>query len=43
VGIAIEKSFEPERKVIEEMGIRVEALAIIYSLDNGKVVFKQDI
>ena len=41
IGIAIEKSFEPGRKVIEDMGIRVEALAIVDSMQNGNVVFKK--
>jgi len=41
VGIAIEKSFEPGRKVIEDMGIRVEALAIVDSMQDGSVVFKK--
>lgn len=41
VGIAIEKSFEPGRKVIEDMGIQVEALAIVDSMQDGSVVFKK--
>lgn len=43
VGIAIEKSFEPGRKVIEELGIRVEALAVIDYMKAGNVVFKNGI
>jgi xanthine phosphoribosyltransferase len=40
VGIVIEKGFQGGRKIIEDMGIRVESLAIIESLNNGKIVFK---
>ncbi|MBU5466237.1 xanthine phosphoribosyltransferase [Virgibacillus sp. MSJ-26] len=42
VGIVIEKGFQSGRKIIEEQGIRVESLAVISSLENGKVTFKED-
>lgn len=42
VGIVIEKGFQNGRNIIEEQGIRVESLAIISSLENGKVTFKED-
>lgn len=41
-GIVIEKGFQPGGKMIREQGIRVESLAIIESLQNGKVVFKEE-
>lgn len=39
VGIVIEKGFQPGGKLIREKGIRVESLAIIQSLEDGKVEF----
>src|SRR5699024_1393044 len=42
VGIVIEKGFQHGRKMIEESDIRVESLAIVSSLENGKVTFKED-
>lgn len=43
VGIVIEKGFQPGRKIVEEQGVRVESLAIISSLENGKVTFEEDL
>ncbi|HBY20376.1 MAG TPA: xanthine phosphoribosyltransferase [Clostridiales bacterium] len=40
VGIVIEKGFQDGGKLLREKGIKVESLAIIQSLDNGKIVFK---
>lgn len=40
IGIVIEKGFQPGRKTIEDMGIRVESLAIVDSMEDGKVKFK---
>ncbi|ATD53852.1 xanthine phosphoribosyltransferase [Clostridium chauvoei] len=40
VGIVIEKGFQEGRKVLEEMGIRVESLAIIDRFENNTVIFK---
>ena len=42
VGIVIEKGFQNGRKLIEEKEIRVESLAIVSSLEHGKVTFKED-
>ena len=40
-GIAIEKGFQPGRKVLEEKGARVESLAIIEKMGNGTITFKE--
>jgi xanthine phosphoribosyltransferase len=40
VGIVIEKGFQGGRKIIEDLGIKVESLAIIKSLNNGEIVFE---
>lgn len=40
VGIVIEKGFQPGRKTIEDMGIRVESLAIVESMETGNIIFK---
>ncbi|MDP4088085.1 MAG: xanthine phosphoribosyltransferase [Bacillota bacterium] len=39
-GIAIEKAFQNGRAVVEQEGIRVKSLAIIESMEGGKLVFK---
>ena len=39
VGIVIEKSFQPGRDVLLEKGYRVESLARVKSLADGKVIF----
>lgn len=39
VGIVIEKSFQPGRDVLLEKGYRVESLARVQSLTDGKVTF----
>lgn len=39
VGIVIEKSFQPGRDLLIEKGYRVESLARVQSLENGKVTF----
>ena len=39
-GIVIEKGFQKGRLQVEKEGIRVESLAIIEEMDNGKIVFK---
>ena len=41
VGIAIEKGFQPGRKLLEEKGVRVESLAIIDKMCDGKITFKE--
>lgn len=40
VGIAIEKGFESGRAAIEDLGVRVESLAIIDSMEENRVIFK---
>ncbi len=40
MGIIIEKGFQGGRKAIEEVGVRVESLAIIDHFEDGKIVFK---
>ncbi|MFC7783924.1 MULTISPECIES: xanthine phosphoribosyltransferase [unclassified Rossellomorea] len=42
IGIVIEKSFQDGGKLVRETGYRVESLAEIHSLENGKVTFKQE-
>ncbi len=39
VGIVIEKGFQPGRRLLESAGVRLESLAVIKSMDNGKIVF----
>lgn len=41
-GIVIEKSFQPGAKELKDRGIRVESLARIKSLVDGKVTFMED-
>lgn len=40
VGIVIEKGFQEGRKVLENLGVRVESLAIIEEFKDNKVIFK---
>lgn len=40
VGIAIEKGFQPGRKVLEDKDIKVESLAIVESMNESKIKFK---
>ncbi|MFC5732994.1 xanthine phosphoribosyltransferase [Cytobacillus gottheilii] len=40
VGIVIEKGFQGGGKLLREAGIRIESLAIIESLENGEVTFR---
>lgn len=42
VGIVIEKGFQQGGKILREQGIRVESLARVKSLENGKVEFFVD-
>ncbi|ASN07013.1 xanthine phosphoribosyltransferase [Virgibacillus necropolis] len=42
-GIVIEKGFQPGGNLIREGGIRVESLATISSLKNGKVEFLEEV
>lgn len=43
VGIVIEKGFQPGGAAIRERGIRVESLANIRSLQNGEVLFFEEV
>lgn len=38
-GIVIEKSYQPGREIVESRGIRVESLARIAAMEDGKVTF----
>ncbi|AZU62077.1 xanthine phosphoribosyltransferase [Neobacillus mesonae] len=42
IGIVIEKSFQDGAEKLKELGIRVESLAQIAALSNGKVIFKPE-
>lgn len=39
IGIVIEKGFQPGGDALRSLGYRVESLAVIKSIDNGKVIF----
>jgi xanthine phosphoribosyltransferase len=39
IGTLIEKSFEGGRRVLQPLGLPVESLAVITSMDDGKIVF----
>ena len=39
IGIVIEKGFQPGGRELREMGYRLESLAIINSIDDGKIIF----
>ncbi|NLM09553.1 MAG: xanthine phosphoribosyltransferase [Clostridiaceae bacterium] len=41
VGIVIEKDFQPGSKILRSLGIRVESLAVIESLKNNKIIFRE--
>ena len=41
-GIAIEKGFQEGGQRIRESGVRLESLAILESMDGGKLVFRKD-
>ena len=41
IGTMIEKSFEGGRQVLSSLNIPIEALAIITSMDDGKIVFSE--
>lgn len=40
--IAIEKRFQPGGNLLRAKGIRIESLAIVESMDDGKIVFARD-
>ena len=39
VGIVIEKGFQPGRHLLESAGVRLESLAVVKSIENGKIIF----
>jgi xanthine phosphoribosyltransferase len=39
VGTLIEKSFEGGREVLAHLGVPIESLAVITSMENGKIIF----
>ena len=41
IGIVIEKGFQKGGQLIREKGIRLESLAIIDSMEDGKVIFRE--
>lgn len=43
IGIVIEKSFQDGGRILRERGFRVESLARIQSLENGKVTFLEEV
>jgi len=43
LGIVIEKGFQDGGRRLREQGVRVESLAIIESLSDGKVAFKEEV
>lgn len=40
VGIVIEKGFQEGRKIIEDKKIQLESLAIVKSMEDGKIIFE---
>ncbi|MCR4435956.1 MAG: xanthine phosphoribosyltransferase [Clostridiales bacterium] len=42
VGIVIEKGFQEGGKILRSQGIRIHSLAIIKSMDSGKIEFEED-
>ena len=43
IGIAIEKGFQPGGKTLREKGYKVRSLAIVDSMNDGEITFRQDI
>ena len=39
-GIVIEKGFQVGGKTIRDMGVKLESLAIVDSMDNGTITFR---
>lgn len=42
IGIAIEKGFQPGGKLLRDQGIKVESLAIIEQIKDGKIIFRNE-
>ena len=43
IGIAIEKGFQPGGKALREKGYKVRSLAIVESMNDGKITFTPEI
>ena len=41
IGIVVEKSFQPGRKLLEDKGYRVESLARIEKFEDNKPIFTE--
>ena len=41
IGICIEKGFQPGGVELRKQGYHVESLAVVSSIDNGKIEFKE--
>ena len=42
VGIAVEKGFQPGGKNLRELGVHLKSLAVVDSIENGKIILKDD-
>lgn len=42
VGIAVEKGFQPGGKNLREMGVHLKSLAVVDSIENGKIILKDE-
>lgn len=42
VGIAVEKGFQPGGKNLREMGVHLKSLAVVESIENGKIILRDD-
>lgn len=43
IGIAIEKGFQPGGKALREKGYKVRSLAIVESMNDGEITFRQEV
>ena len=41
VGIVIEKAFQSGSEILRNLGVRLESLAVIESLNNNKIIFRE--
>ncbi|MBR3098910.1 MAG: xanthine phosphoribosyltransferase [Clostridia bacterium] len=42
VGIAVEKGFQPGGKKLREAGIHLKSLAVVKSIENGRIILRDD-
>ena len=42
VGIAVEKGFQPGGKKLREAGIHLKSLAVVESIENGRIILRDD-